>query len=280
LIFHGFAVWHGFCSVNGEPDGLGRSDGSGTEPGIRAMENAQLIGLSRQMALQRQMDVVANNIANLNTTGFKAEQLLFEEYLMPVARDRDFAFADQRLSFTDDWTTIHDMTAGAITETGNPLDVALDGEGFLTVQTPQGERYTKAGSMAIDPTGTLVDLMGNPVLSELGPIHFTPAETDISISADGTIASSEGIRGKLKIVEFADPQAATREGNSLWAGGNPQLATQTRVVQGAIEKSNVSGIAGMTEMIRVQRAYESAASMQDRQDEMRRSAIQRLGTLA
>jgi flagellar basal-body rod protein FlgF len=280
LIFHGFAVWHGFCSVNGEPDGLGRSDGSGTEPGIRAMENAQLIGLSRQMALQRQMDVVANNIANLNTTGFKAEQLLFEEYLMPVARDRDFAFADQRLSFTDDWTTIHDMTAGAVTETGNPLDVALDGEGFLSVQTPQGERYTKAGSMAIDSTGTLVDLTGNPVLSELGPVHFTPTETDISITADGTIASSEGIRGKLKIVEFADPQAATREGNSLWAGGNPQLATPTRVVQGALEKSNVSGIAGMTEMIRVQRAYESAASMQDRQDEMRRSAIQRLGTLA
>lgn len=280
LISLRFANWHGFCCVNGEPDGLGRSDGSGTEPGTRAMENAQLIGLSRQMALQRQMDVVANNIANLNTTGFKSEQLLFEEYLMPVARDRDFSFPDQRLSFTEDWATIHDMSAGAVTDTGNPLDVALDGEGFLAVQTPQGERYTKAGSMAIDARGTLVDLQGNPVLSELGPIRFTPTETDISITADGTIASSDGIKGKLKVVEFADPQAATREGNNLWAGGNPQPATQTRVVQGAIEKSNVSGIAEMTEMIRVQRAYESAASMQERQDEMRRTAIQRLGTLA
>ena len=280
LILHISADWHGFCTVNGEPDGLGRSDGSGTEPGIRAMENAQLIGLSRQMALQRQMDVVANNIANLNTTGFKAEQILFQEYMMPVARDRDFAFSDQRLSFTEDWTTIHDMSTGAITSTGNPLDVALEGEGFLAVQTPQGERYSKAGSMTIDPTGTLVDLMGNPVLSELGPIHFTAAETDISITADGTVASSDGIKGKLKIVEFADPQAATRQGNNLWADGDPQPATRTRVVQGAVEKSNVSGIAEMTEMIRVQRAYESAASMQERQDEMRRSAIQRLGTLA
>lgn len=104
------------------------------------MENAQLIGLSRQIALQRQMDVVANNIANLNTTGFKAEQLLFEEYMMPVARDRGFALLDQRLSYTEDWTTIHDMTPGARTETGNPLDIALDGEGFLAVQTADGER--------------------------------------------------------------------------------------------------------------------------------------------
>jgi len=244
------------------------------------MENAQLIGLSRQIGLQRQMDVVANNIANLNTTGFKAEQLLFEEYKMPVAKDRDFAFPDQRLSYTADWATIHNMATGAVTDTGNPLDVALDGEGFLAVQTPQGERYTKAGSMAIDAGGTLVDLQGNPVMSDLGPISFTSTETDIRITADGTIATSEGVKGKLKIVEFADPQAATREGSNLWAGGDPQPATQTRVVQGSIEKSNVSGIAEMTEMIRVQRAYESAASMQDKQDDMRRSAIQRLGTLA
>ncbi len=244
------------------------------------MENAQLIGLSRQMALQRQMDVVANNIANLNTTGFKAEQLLFEEYMMPVARDRDFSFSDQRLSFVQDWSTVHDMSAGTVMTTGNPLDVALDGEGFLAVQTPDGERYTKAGSLVIDATGLLVDLQGNPVMSELGPISFTPTESDITIGADGTIASSEGVKAKLKIVEFADPQDATREGNNLWAGEAPQAATQTRVVQGALEKSNVSGIAEMTEMIRVQRAYQSLASMQEKQDDMRRNAIQRLGTLA
>jgi flagellar basal-body rod protein FlgF len=118
------------------------------------------------------------------------------------------------------------------------------------------------------------------VVGESGTIQFSPSETDITISTDGTVASSEGSKGKLRVVEFADPQAATREGNNLWAGGNPQPATQTRVMQGSIEKSNVSGVAEMTEMIRVQRAYETAASMQDRQDEMRRSAIQRLGTLA
>jgi flagellar basal-body rod protein FlgF len=252
----------------------------GLNRGIRAVENAQLIGLSRQMGLQRQMDVVANNIANLNTAGFKAEQLLFEEYKMPVAKDRDFPMLDQRLSYTEDWATIHDMSSGAQITTGNPLDVALEGEGFLTVETAEGERYTRSGALAIDASGMLVDMQGNPVMGENGPIQFTAADTGISITADGTVATDQGSKGRLKIVEFADPQAATREGNNLWAANDAQPATQTRVVQGAIEKSNVSGISEMTEMIRVQRAYESAASMQEKQDEMRRNAIQRLAQVA
>lgn len=243
------------------------------------MENAQLIGLSRQIALQRQMDVVANNIANINTTGFKSEQLLFEEYLMPVAKDRDFPTLDQPLSYTEDWTTIHDMTGGALVQTDNPLDVALDGEGFLAVETPQGERYTKSGSLAIDATGTLVDLNGNPVLGNGGPIQFAAGETDIAIGEDGSISSSAGQKGRLRIVEFADPQATEREGSNLWSGTDPIDATATRVLQGSIEKSNVNGVGEMTEMIRVQRAYESVASLISKQDDQRRTAIQKLGTL-
>ena len=243
------------------------------------MENAQLIGLSRQIALQRQMDVVANNIANINTSGFKSEQLLFEEYLMPVARDRDFAALDQQLSYTDDWTTIHDMAGGALVQTGNPLDVALQGEGFLAIETAAGERYTKSGSLAIDATGTLVDLNGNPVLGNGGPIQFAAGETDIMIGEDGSISSSAGQKGQLRIVEFADPQATTREGSNLWAGTNPIEATATRVLQGSIEKSNVNGVGEMTEMIRVQRAYESVASLISKQDDQRRTAIQTLGNL-
>ena len=244
------------------------------------MENAQLVGLSRQIALRRQMDVVANNIANLNTTGFKAEQLLFEEYLDPVARDRDFLLPDQRLSFTEDWTTIHDMSVGAIVQTGNPLDVALQGEGFLVVQTPQGERWTRAGSLQLDASGVLVDLDGNPVMGEGGPIQFGGAETDVAIAEDGTVSSSAGIKGRLRMVEFADPQETARDGNNLFSGGTPIQATATRLMQGALEKSNVSGVGEMTEMIRVQRSYESLASIMQQQDDMRRSAIQRLGNLS
>jgi flagellar basal-body rod protein FlgF len=239
--------------------------------------NAQLIGLSRQIALQRQMDVVANNMANINTTGFKAEDMLFEEYVMPVARDRDFIGSDQPLSYVQDWATMHDMSAGPTVQTGNDLDVALNGDGFFTVQTAGGERWTRAGSFQIDNSGTLVDLSGNAVLSEGGPVQFGPEETGITISQDGAISSSAGPKGRLRLVEFDNPQALVHAGANLYSGGTPRPATDTRAMQGFIEKSNVSGVSAMAEMIRVQRAYESAASMAQRQDEMRRTAIQRLG---
>jgi len=241
------------------------------------IENAQLISLSRQMALQRQMDVVANNMANLNTTGFKAEQLLFEEYIMPVARDKDFPRLDQPLSYVQDWATIHDMSSGALVQTGNALDVGLNGEGFFAVQTPAGERWTRSGAFQLSATGQLVDLNGNPVLGEGGPIQFGPQESDITIAADGSISSSAGIKGRLRMVEFSNVEELTRQGSNLWAGGTPLPATATRAMQGFIERSNVSGVAEMSEMIRVTRAYESLASLTQRQDDLRRTAIQRLG---
>ena len=241
------------------------------------IENAQLIGLSRQMALQRQMDVVANNMANINTTGFKSEQMLFEQYIMPVARDQDFIGKDQPLSYVQDWATLHDLSGGTMVQTGNELDVAINGDGFFAVQTPGGDRWTKAGAFQLNNAGTLVDLSGNPVLGDGGPIQFGPQETGIAIAEDGSISSSAGLKGKLRLVEFDNPQAISHEGANLFAGGTPRAATATSVRQGFIEKSNVSGVTEMAEMIRVQRAYESAASMASRQDDMRRSAIQRLG---
>ncbi|MGV8854062.1 MAG: flagellar basal-body rod protein FlgF [Devosia sp.] len=241
------------------------------------IKNAQLIGLSQQMALQRQMDVVANNMANINTTGFKAETMLFEEYHMPVARDNDFPTKDQPLSYVEDWATIHDMSGGAMVQTGGDLDVALNGDGFFAVQTPGGERWTKAGAFQLDAGGNLVDASGNAVLGESGPIKFGPAETGVLIGKDGSISSSAGAKGSLRIVEFANPQSLKREGSNLYSGGTPVAATKTRAMQGFIEKSNVSGVTEMAEMIRVQRAYETAAGLATKQDEMRRSAIQRLG---
>lgn len=241
------------------------------------IENAQLISLSRQMALQRQMDVVANNVANINTTGFKAETVLFEEYVMPVARDRTFPNLDQPLSYVQDWATIHDLSPGVLTQTGNDLDVALNGEGFFAVQTPAGERWTRAGSFQINNAGFLVDQSGNPVLSTGGPVQFGPEETGIAIGADGSISTSAGAKGRLRIVEFDNPQALVREGENLFSGGTPVANVTTRVMQGHVERSNVSGVAEMAELIRVTRAYESIASLTQRQDELRRTAIQRLG---
>jgi flagellar basal-body rod protein FlgF len=281
LILLKFSVWHGFCKVNGGSHGLGKSLDPGKQTtGIRMSENMQLINLSKQIALQRQMDVVANNIANINTTGFKAEDVLFEEYKMPVARDRNFSFSDQSLSFTQDWATVHNMANGPISQTNNPLDVALAGPGFLTVQTAAGNRYTRAGSLQIDPTGTLVDMNGNAVLSDGGPVKFDPSETDITIGKDGSISSSAGAKGKLSIVEFADPQTLTRDGSNLYAGGTPQANVGTQLVQGSIERSNVSGVTEMASMIKVQRAYESLSNLMQNQDDLRRTAVQRLGDMS
>src|SRR5450759_2969654 len=176
------------------------------EQGRMPMQNAGLVGLSRQVALAREMDVVANNIANLNTTGYKADGSLFEEYLSTGAR------ADQtgsRVGLGRDRGVWHDMSQGPIERTGNSLDVAVDGNAFLVVQTPRGERYTRNGSMQINPTGQLVTSDGNPVLGDGGPISLQPTDRQVSISSDGTISVREGnskvdsARGKLRLVTFA-----------------------------------------------------------------------------
>jgi flagellar basal-body rod protein FlgF len=241
------------------------------------MENAQLVSLSRQIALQHQMDVVANNIANINTTGFKASDLLFEDYLMPVARDNDFAGLDRQVHFTQDWSTVHDMSTGSIEQTGNPLNVALMGEGFLTVETEGGSRYTRSGALAINASGTLVDLSGNAVLGASGPIQFDDSDIDITIGSDGTVSTNNGAKGKLAIAEFVDPQILVREGDNYFSGPPGDAPVATRVMQGALERSNVSGVTEITTMIRVQRAYQSLASLMQKQDELRSGAIQRLG---
>jgi flagellar basal-body rod protein FlgF len=244
------------------------------------MENAQLIALSRQLALQKQMDVVANNVANINTTGFKAEMLLHEEFVMPVALDQDFPLPDQELSFTQDWATIHDLAPGSIVQTGNPFDIALSGDGFLVVETPEGERWTRAGALQLDAEGTLVDFDGNPVMGDGGAITFDAGDTDVAIDATGAVSTAAGAKGRLRIVEFADPQTLTRVGSNLFSGGEPEAAVATRVVQGAIEKSNVNGITEIAEMIRVQRSYESVTAIMQRQDDIRREAINTLGSLS
>ncbi len=177
------------------------------------MQNAILVGLSRQVGLAREMDVVANNIANLNTTGFKADGSIFEEFLSSAAR------ADQtgsRVSFVRDRGVWHDMSEGPIERTGNPLDVAIDGRGFLVVQTPAGERYTRNGALQIDATGQLVTSDGYPVLGDGGPITFQQTDNQVSISKDGTISVREGTakvnsaRGKLRLVTFANTAAAAK----------------------------------------------------------------------
>jgi flagellar basal-body rod protein FlgF len=246
------------------------------------MENSLLIGLSRQVALQRELDIIANNIANLNTTGFKATGSKFEEFLMPVAREVDVTGVDRQLSFVIDRGSWHDLSQGPIELTGNPLDIALDGNGFLVVQTPDGERYTRNGALQINAAGELVTADGFPVLSEGGRIVFQPNDGDVTIGRDGTVAVPDGIRGRLRIVSFAAPQALRKDRASTYAAPAdlvPEPAANTRVIQGAVEKSNVKSVAELTRMIEVSRAYTSLADMLRLNSELRRTAIERLAEL-
>jgi len=249
------------------------------------MENASLVGLSRQMALQRELDVVSNNIANLNTTGFKADNVVFQEFLMPGARANQFAGADRQLSFVHDRATWLDLSQGPVEHTGNPLDVAIGGNAFLTVQTPRGERYTRNGALQINAQGQLVTSEGLQVIGQNGPIVFQPNDRDISIGVDGLISVREGQnttdsqRGKLKLASFDRPQRLQKDGTSTYmapAGVTPQVPTDARVSQGAIEKSNVKSVMEMTRMVEVTRAYTQIASMLQSQSDTRKSAIDKL----
>jgi len=248
------------------------------------MENVSLIGLSRQMTLERQLDVVANNVANLNTNGFKADRSLFEEFLRSNARETNFVGRDRNVSFVQDRATLKDFSQGPTEPTKNPLDVAIDGDAFLTVQTPNGPRYTRDGSMQINSVGQLVTKGGLPVLGTGGPIVFQPTDHDINISADGTVTVLEGVnridavRGKLRMVSFPQAQSLLKEGSNLYSaeGAAPLQTTTSRINQGFVEKSNVNSVMEMTRMIDVTRAYTQISAMLQQQTDMRRTAIEKL----
>ena len=250
------------------------------------VENAILIGLSRQTALQRELEVVANNVANLNTTGFKADGAVFSEFLRDKATADSFAAPDRRLSLVQDRMSWHDLSQGVVQRTGSPLDVAIDGEGMLAIQTANGERYTRNGALQINNLGELVTTTGDKVLGDGGTIIFQPTDRDIVITKDGTIKVREGLslnsdstRGKLRIVRFADTQALRKDGASAYSapdGVTPEIVAKPNIVQGSIEKSNVRSVLEMARMIEVSRAYSEVATMLAQQNDLRKSSLQQL----
>lgn len=250
------------------------------------MQNALLVGLSRQVALERELDVVANNIANINTSGFKTDGAVFEEFISPTARAENFLGADRRVSFVQDRATWIDLSQGPLERTNNPLDIAVNGKGFLVVQTPGGERYTRNGAMQINNAGELVTSEGYQVLGDAGPITFQPKDRNISISEDGTISAREGNnsqtesqRGQLRLVSFDQPGRLQKDGSSTFkapANLTPQADKLSRVVQGTIEKSNVRSVMEMTRMIEVTRSYTQIAALLSQQSDLQRTAIEKL----
>jgi flagellar basal-body rod protein FlgF len=250
------------------------------------MENALLVGLSRQMALRHDLDVVANNIANIDTTGFKADNALFTEYLMPKASDGNFTGSDRRLDFVADRGSWIDFSQGALQHTGNPLDVAVEGNAYLAVQTPRGVRYTRNGALLTNANGELVTDEGYPVLGENGPITFQANDHDVIISPTGIITVREGNsntdspRGTLQLVSFAQQNQLQKDGGSTFMAPPGVTPTApplgTRVVQGAVEKSNVNAVAEISRMIEITQSYNDIANVLQQQGDQRRNALTQL----
>lgn len=251
------------------------------------MQNTLLVGLSRQVSLSRELDVVANNLANINTNGFKTSGALFEEFIAPNARASAASSRDSRVSFVRDRATWLDLSQGPMERTGNPLDVAIDGKAFFAVQTPNGERYTRSGAFQVNAQGQLVTNEGFQVLGENGPVVFQPTDRDIKISGDGTISvgqgavtNTEALRGKLRLTNFDAPGKLQKDGAGTFSApaGVQQVAIDrnTKLVQGSIEKSNVRSVVEMTRMIEITRAYTQVASMIQQQADLQRSAVEKL----
>jgi len=234
------------------------------------MENSLSVVLSRQTVLQRQMEAIATNLANANTAGFKAESMVFTEFLEPTARK------DGPLSLVHDVTFLRDMSEGNMTGTENPFDLAISGDGFFTVRTANGERYTRHGAFQLDNLGQMVTLAGDPVLGTGGaPIVVPPGTAAVTITQDGTVSADAAQIGKVQVVTFEAPQALSKDGNGLYdpEGQAPQPSDEARVLQGTIENSNVQGVVEMTRMIDVVRSYQAAVRMADTEHQRIRDAI-------
>jgi len=241
------------------------------------MQSPSLVLLSNQQALQRSLDVVANNVANSSTSGFKRIGIEFDTFVSKPA-------AGQALNFVVDRATYRDTATGPIETTNNSLDLAIEGSGYFQVQTPEGVRYTRGGSFEIDNQGQLVTQSGQPVLSDNGqPLTIPDTTTQLNISGDGfiTARTDNGANlsqlGKIGVVKFEDEQQVLPQGSGLYATSQVAApAIDSQVVQGALEQSNVKPVVEMTQMIQIMRAYEQTANLISQENTRLSDAITRL----
>ncbi len=237
------------------------------------MDNATYASLTRQAGLLNEMQIVANNIANSATTGFRAEQAIFAEFVSNLgANHPSLSMASARITDTI-------AQQGVLEQTDAAFDLAIEGEGYFLIQTPEGERLTRAGHFGPNQNGDLVNADGYPVLDAGGAPVFVPTDAGpVRIGADGVISAGGQLVGQVGVVVPVNPERMTREGGTAFAapdGVNP--AENARVVQGFLEASNVNPTLEIARMIQVQRAYELGQSFLDKEDERIRSVMQALG---
>jgi flagellar basal-body rod protein FlgF len=242
------------------------------------MDVSSYVLLSHEQALRRRLDVTANNMANSSTAGFKREQPLFHDFV-ETGGEPVVAGAD-RTAYVLDYGAVHDSSAGTFTPTANPLDVMIDGPGYLAVETADGgTAYTRAGYIKMSPAGDLVTANGQRLLGDGGKPINVPADEArlLSIAADGSVMGKQGALGRLNVTVF-DEAGVVPRGDGLMDGSNGRVlaAAETRLKTGGIEASNVQPIVETTAMVEILRAYQSSQKVMDSINDMRSRAIDRL----
>ena len=246
------------------------------------MENPSYIALSQQMALRRQMDVIATNIANVSTPGFKAERIMFSEMLAGKAPyPASMSGTRPGLSFVNEVGMLRDTSDGGMTQTGNALDLAINGSGYFVVDTPNGPRYTRQGAFRLNQDGRIVTADGYALLDgQNRPISVRPGETRIEISAKGAVTTESGEVGRIQIAQFENEQGMRKIGAGLYETDQYPIAGDADVRQGMIENSNVKAVSEITTMMDILRRYQTAQKVLDQEHDLERKAIDKLSRVS
>ncbi len=241
------------------------------------MDNAGYIGLTRQTGLWKEMQVVANNVANMSTTGFRREGVVFTEMLAAVPNEGNgLAMAAARVRFSD-------PSQGAVKQTGSPMDLAIQGHGYFMVETPEGNRLTRAGAFALNTESEMVNPDGYRLLDVGGaPIFIPPDAAVVSVAQDGTVSADGNPLAQVGLFEVEDENAMTRQFGTLFNPGEAEpLAMEDGVLlQGFIEGSNVNPVTEMARMIEVQRTYEMGMKFLENEHERIKNVTRTLGQRA
>ena len=237
------------------------------------MDITSNVAISRLVAQQRAIDVIAVNIANANTPGFKAERTQFSDWL-----SRQSTQSERTVAYTQDRATWREQQTGTLTHTGNPLDLALTSDGYFTVRTPRGPRLTRDGRFGLLPSGTVADSAGNALLDSRGqPVQLSSTDTIITVAGDGTVSSENGQLAKIGVVRPIDPMRLQAEGNTLFASGSATTPVASPgVVQGAMEDSNVQPVLEVTRMMDGERQFQFMIQFIQAESDRQQSVIDRL----
>ncbi len=229
------------------------------------------------MAQQRTMDVTANNIANSSTPGYKSEHVLFSDWLVPRSAHPGTG-QDRAVAFAQDHATWRDQSAGSITQTGAPLDLAMTGKGFFSVQTPSGVRLTRAGRFTLGADGVVADESGNALLDSGGtPITINPGDGHITVASDGSLSTDHGQVAKVGVVQPTDLNRISAEGSRLFRSDSATAAvTRPGVVQGAVEQSNVSPMIEMSGMMQLSRDFQLISQFVQSEADRQQSSIDKM----